>query len=933
MPADPLPPLTADEWQQLQALFAEACDLSAEDRGVFVTRAQVSHAIRTHLAGMLAADPHAVDRLERVVTGAARTAVATDLWPGRQFGAYRVVREIGRGGMGIVLEAVRDDVEKRVAVKIAPWAHDVAAIRERFRLEGRILAALEHPHIARFLDAGTEGDVPYVVMEFVEGRSIAEYCAQERLDLRRRLELFRTVCGAVHFAHEHLVVHRDLKPANIMVDREGAPRLLDFGIAKLLEPGSSGDLTRGAAMSTPDYSSPEQIRNGPVSVRTDVYSLGLILYELLTDARAQIADSSSASALDRSVCEIDPPPPSLRVAASGERARARRLRGDLDTIVMKAINKEPERRYASAEALGADVDRHLAGHPVVGRPSSGFYKAAKFVRRHRVGVAAALLVAASAAGGVAATIYQARRAERRFDQVRSLANAIVFDVHDRIAQLPGSTEARQALVRTALTYLENLKDDASGDATLAAELAAAYERIGNVQGNPLSPNLGDMRGAVTSFRRAEDLLAPIAGGDNVEARFRLASVLHGRGLVHRALGDVSAADDAYDRARRIGEELLARQADHRGALTLMGSVYGDISQAARDQRAFAASSDAAQRAVETAKRLVDLNPQDRSYRASLASAYSSLGGLAATAARMEEAAANYRLAIGLREQLMREDPATLTYRRNLIVGYGNLGDVLGARIGQNLGDVRGAETALARATELAEWVSQRDPADRRALFDLANVKLRYGTLLSTDGGRAADGLQQLEAAAQLNARLLAEEPTSNRYQFFGLTLDRRIGNALASLGRGREAARVFERLRASGASLVDGPNGPSVRLQMTLAGVSLAFLRAEAGDPRAPRLAEAASTEMQQLPSDVPLANAEAWATLGRTYVTLAQREPAPSRPDLLAQATAHFDNSIAIWRQAKLPAQLEPRRVEALATLAAERAAVLGGAPLTAPG
>lgn len=389
-------------------------------------------------------------------------------------------------------------------------------------------------------------------------------------------------------------------------------------------------------------------------------------------------------------------------------------------------------------------------------------------------------------------------------------------------------------MQTALTYLENLKDDAASDETLSAELAAAYEKIGNVQGNPLSPNLGDMQGAVVRFRRAEDLLAPLAAKSSGDARLRLASVVHARGLVHRGLGDVKGATSAYARSREIGERLLAVRPDDRACLALMGALYGDISQMSRDLR-----------------------------------------------------------------------------------DYGNLGDVLGARVGSNLGDTKGAEEAFARASELAEWIYSRDHADRRAMFDLASGKLRRGTLLIGDESSVAVGLQQLEDAADLNRRLLAEEPDSKRYGFFGLVLDQRIGDALTKVGRRVEAVRTFEGIRAAGPKLSKGPNGPAVRLQMALAAVRLAALHAEARDPRASALVTVAWNEMTSKPPDMPLVDAEAFATLDRAYLALAASDRTGQGDALRASATASVTKSVELWRQVKLPAPLEPRRAKELERLA----------------
>ena len=307
------------------------------ERDAFVTREAGSDPeLQAELRGMLAQASAGAGQIDRLIGDVARQAAPAPEWAGRRVGAYRIVREIGRGGMGLVFEAMRDDDEyrKRVALKIAPWWKDVALLNERFRLERQILADLDHPNIARFLDGGTDDGLPYVVMEYVDGVPITQHCAEKRLDLSQRLALFRQVCAAIQFAHQSLVVHRDLKPANILVDEAGAPKLLDFGIAKLLDPlVPGGETTIGAAMWTPDYASPEQIRGRPITTRSDVYQLGLVLYELLTGEKAQVADQSSALALDRSVCEVDPLPPSERLAAgdpstgSGRPERSGRPRG------------------------------------------------------------------------------------------------------------------------------------------------------------------------------------------------------------------------------------------------------------------------------------------------------------------------------------------------------------------------------------------------------------------------------------------------------------------------------------------------------------------------------------------------------------------------------------------------------------------------------
>ena len=344
-------PLSKERWQRLMDLFETALEMPSEQRQAFLDAAAGGDAeLRGQVEGMLAQEPLAGSRLSEVIGGVADTAALGNPWLERRFGPYRIVREIGRGGMGIVFEAVRDDNEyrKRVALKIAPGWHDPERVAERFRRERQILAELEHPNIARFLDGGAERGLPYFAMELVEGIPITEHCRSLGLSSRQRVDLFLQVCAAVHYAHQVLVIHRDIKPSNILVTPGGVPKLLDFGVAKILQdPSGDSGATTGRMMWTPDYASPEQVRGGSVTTRTDVYALGLLLFEMLTGQRGQVADSSSPLAFDRSICETELPPASRTAAQSGDPETARLLAGDLDTILAKATRKEPGQRYES----------------------------------------------------------------------------------------------------------------------------------------------------------------------------------------------------------------------------------------------------------------------------------------------------------------------------------------------------------------------------------------------------------------------------------------------------------------------------------------------------------------------------------------------------------------------------------------------------------
>jgi len=923
-------PLTPERWQRLQQVFDGLVELPAARQAAELAReAAADPELAAEVAAMLAHEAAAAGHLRGVIGDSVDGSLVAGVAPGR-FGIYRVVREVGRGGMGVVYEGTSDDeFQRRVAIKVAPWAGAGALLDARFRLERQILSGLDHPNIARFLDGGTEGTQPYFVMEFVDGAPLTTYCRTSGLSVRARVELVRGVCAALDYAHQHLVVHRDLKPSNILVTPDGIPKVLDFGIAKLLGPDAADSgATIGLTSWTPGYASPEQVLGRPVSTRSDVYSLGLVLYEVLTGLSGQSADTSSPVALAQSVCETEAPLPSVRAAGAGDRVLARELRGDLDTIVAMAIRKEPERRYASMAAFGDDLGRYLAGLPVAARPNTWTYRARKFVARHRVAAVAAVLVAASVAGGTTAAVYQARRADRRFDQVRGLANAFVFDVHDRIAALPGATEARRAIVRTALTYLENLREEATGDPALARELAAAYERIGTVQGHPLSANLGEPEAALQSYARAEALLAPFAAAADPETLVQVATVALREAQVLRARGDVAGSRSAFERARDIGERSLVA-GGARAALSIVGEVHAEIARAAMELRDVASAEAAAARAMAVAEQLQALDPTDPDLRHSLASALNALGGARLAAGRLEDAAASFARAAEVREALTREAPTNIDYRRSLMVSYGSLGDILGARPGENLGDVAGATAAFEKATALARATAAEDAADRRARFDVVNALLRLGGLLGDASDVPAAALPPLLEADGLNATLIAEEPGSDRYAYAQLVIDRRIGRVLASVGRAAAAAARFERVRARAPKLLTGPNAPNTRNQALQATVDLARLRAATGDPRALALARGATAELVGAPITPAVLAATIHADLARVWLTLAAAQPPGSRRDSLARVEALADESTRLWTAATLTPALEPRRAAALAALAADRARV---ADLTRP-
>ena len=455
--------MSTERYARLSALFQAAIDLPTSERAAFLeANCGDDGALRREVESLLAADADEDDFIAAPIATLPPDLVGNleEECAGQSFGAYRIIREIGRGGLGTVYLAERADqqFEKQVAIKVVKRGLDTDDILNRFRAERQILAQLDHPNIARLIDAGSTGEgLPYFVMEYVDGQPIGDFCEARKLSTGERLELFRLVCAAVTYAHRHLVIHRDIKPSNILVTPEGGPKLLDFGIAKVLhadDPSAALTMT-GVRVMTPEYASPEQVQGWPISTSTDVYSLGVLLYELLTGRKPYRRTTYSAEELSRAVLEQTPERPSTvlrRVSfPTGSReveSRASSLRGDLDNIVLMALRKEPERRYRSVGQFSDDIRRHLEGLPVVAHKDTLGYRVTKFVGRNRIAVAAAAVVLLSLLGGMIATAWQAKRATEQ---------ARIAEAQARVASAERDRAQREgAKAQSINTFLQNI---------------------------------------------------------------------------------------------------------------------------------------------------------------------------------------------------------------------------------------------------------------------------------------------------------------------------------------------------------------------------------------------------------------------------------------------------------------------------------------------
>jgi serine/threonine protein kinase len=489
-----------ERWQQAKEVFNQALAHSPDEQAGFLSSACANDKdLRNEVESLLAAFRQADQFIEAPAVPDVLKLVGSnqhEIAIGRRVGQYEIIRKLGDGGMGAVYLAERADkqYQKQVAIKLIKFGFDNEFIVNRFLSERQILANLDHPNIARLIDGGTTAaGSPYLVMEYIEGLPIDEYCAHQELSIAQRLELFRTVCATVQYAHMNLVIHRDLKPSNILVTADGIPKLLDFGIAKLLTPelsaSGNGKIATAIRLMTPEYASPEQIRGEPITTASDVYSLGVVLYELLTGRRPYKLKRSSGEEIERAISTQEAEKPSVAISrrrnehsafghidAAEPQKVARSLRGDLDNIVLMALRKEPRRRYESAAQFSADIQRHLEGLPVIARKDTFRYRASKFVRRNRLGVAAAAIVLLSLVGGIVATAWQARAARQEKAKAESI-NAFLeqmLNYSNPVLSLPGDSTGETTMTQVLDEAAKRLK---SGEFANQPEVKAEMERI------------------------------------------------------------------------------------------------------------------------------------------------------------------------------------------------------------------------------------------------------------------------------------------------------------------------------------------------------------------------------------------------------------------------------------------------------------------------
>jgi serine/threonine protein kinase len=900
--------MTQERWQRLEELFYAALEQPEAARRRFVEEACGEDAgLRDEIERLLRNDPQTISDTtgsSPIADRVRRVAVMLAFPPrhGDRIGHYRVMDEIGHGGMGLVYRATRADQEfhMQVAIKVAKTGMDTATILERFRRERQILANLDHRYIAKLLDGGTTSDgLPYFVMEYVEGVAIHTYAQNRNLSLADRLILFRGVCEAVAYAHQNLVMHLDLKPANILITADGTPKLLDFGISRLMDaplssdappPDSGTALPSGSTAAfgrllTPDYASPEQVRGEALTTAADVYSLGAVLYQLLTGELPHVLDGLTPRQMERTICALDVVRPSERIPA-----RRRVFAGDLDHIVMKALAKDATERYRSVQELDEELGRYLSGFPVRARQGSRFYKFGKFLWRNRLAAAAVVAAFISLAGGLAVARWQARQAEeqrhvaesesnraemnaaqaqrnaaqalenlhraesaqrdaldekkladQRFEDVRQLSTTYLFDFNDALADSPGTLKVRRTMVDQGIRFLDGLSRQAGNSAQLQLSLAGAYMRLGDLLGNPNLPNLGDTKAAMESYRKALPMVeVPAKIGKSVPNHVERDDYLLAQEQLHGKIGQLlsatgleqdSIAESAL--AGRLARDLLQR---HEGDLRFDAVAAETLSVHSQLLASRGMAEGALASALENRpllQRLVARHPADPDFAVCLGSDYSAEGRAMSITGNLKGSMEAYQKDVDLLEDVQQKFPHNLSRDRMLMFAYSHLGDVMGNPQLRNLGDYAGAEAAYEKMSRIADESAARDPENSLVHLDAAMSVGRLGGLRLAQGNPAA-AVPALQRAVTGLESVAAKDPRNRSSARFLAYQYELMGDAQDALGQLAAAKTSYSKVISGSEQLLHADAnelGPSTAL--VEGHLKLGLILSQEGDPKA----------------------------------------------------------------------------------------------------
>jgi serine/threonine protein kinase len=723
--------MKTDRWSLIEEIFQGALEQPPAERKQYVEAAcENDKELLSEIESLLENDDDAERVLRSLIADDLKEAAQTSNLSetGLQLGPYHLVRELDSGGMGVVYLAVRSDDHyfQVVAIKMIRKGNDSPELVHRFRMERQTLATLNHPCIGTILDGGeTQDGRPFIVMEYVEGQPITLASKSRGLSIRQRIDLFRSVCSAVHYAHQQLIIHRDIKPSNVMVTPDGMVKLIDFGISKPLEPQlvlSDSSTAAGLRRMTPDYASPEQIQGKHLTTATDIYSLGILLFELLTGSRPYTLSNLSAVVADQVISEQGGKKPS---SAPGISSAARReLSGDLDRIVLKAMDLDPSRRYLSVQHFDEDLLRYLTGKPISARKTTPTYVLSKFVRRHRVAVLMACTIAIALSCLALLYLKQSRAVDRRVQEVRRLADSAISDMTDKLQHSSASTETQAALFQSALNYLGELRKTLGSDPRLLLELSKAYVRVGDLEGSPLVANLGNSGTAVTSYREASrtaiEAHAAMPGDESTQAVIDTYQRLGG---IELFLGNLHESNDSYQQALTWARRFWQQKPDEPTRKRLLAMSYAGIG----DVSLTGLNPDKALENYSTAFQVFGNSPSgvedhDRmliGFYLGKAKALNELG-------KQSKALESNRNAVALAEALVQRFPASLLARRALFLACEDLILPLAGRDALNVSDWSQAQVYARKALAIAQMLVGIDSKNAQAQFDLDRAYTSMG---------------------------------------------------------------------------------------------------------------------------------------------------------------------------------------------------------------
>jgi len=763
--------LTPERWRRVEFIFHAALETPESGRAEFLLRSSNGDtALLAELRDLLFAfeDEKRFQPPVDVIEAPGRL--------GEAVGGYILEAELGQGGMGTVYLARRADgeFEQQVALKVVSSHLRTRFFTERFRAERQILADLNHHNITRLLDGGVDitGD-PYLVMEYVDGQALTRYCDERLLAIPERIRLFLEVCSAVEHAHRKLVVHRDLKPGNVLVTKEGVPKLLDFGTAKLLLSDLPETASTAFGALTPRYASPEQLRGEPVSTSMDVYALGVMLYELAVGAWPFGDPKSQIAGLERAVRDVDPAPPrslitdeSAKFRSTSKARLVRLLDGDLRNVIVKAIESDPRRRYTSVEQLSGDLRRYLAGQPVLAHEPTWIYRGARFVQRHRWRVAVGAVLCVALGLSALVTFEQYGRGQRRMVQVRDLSQSYLTDILREVQKLPGSMKACLLIVDRARKNLDQLAPEAPHDLELRRALATAYLELGDIQGKPFTVSLGDTVGALESYRKAETMASQAGPKDwdmlavLVEARVLTAVIETRSGQYAQAM---SLLNSTLDPARRLWQDAPRDlQLNGKPAAALyaetnlrLGHTMLNADVTVADLRAALAQF---RRTIAVAEQIQAVHP-GMDYVAGVASQYAGfalegLGRWSGDRSYLKQSVAAHQRSVDAACQAFQKDPGQQAQRK-CSDAWGELSWAM-----HEAGFGEPGVQAAWQALNKMEPVAKAEPDSVEAQSDLANAYFHLGAAENT-AGKFHEAIGHLETAESILGRLRPTGPNDS----------------------------------------------------------------------------------------------------------------------------------------------------------------------------